>query len=167
MFEYPLLLVFPAAMAFAAAFDLFTMTIPNRISLALVAAFCLIAPISGLPWQTIAIHVATGFGMLVVGIVLFARGVVGGGDAKLLAAASLWLGFDSLFEFLTMVAMLGGVLAVVILAYRKAVPEGFLGQPQWLVKLHSKESGIPYGVAISAAAMILYPASPWFGAMIG
>ena len=37
------LLLFPALMAFAAASDLFTMTISNRVSLALVAGFFALA----------------------------------------------------------------------------------------------------------------------------
>ena len=47
MYELAILTVFPAAVAFAGAMDLFTMTIPNRISLALVAGFAVLAPLAG------------------------------------------------------------------------------------------------------------------------
>jgi prepilin peptidase CpaA len=164
--EYPLLLVFPVAMAFAAAFDLFTMTIPNRISLALVGSFALVAPLLGLDLHTIALHFATGFGVLVVGFVLFTRGWLGGGDAKLLAAAALWLGFDSLLNFLVVVGLLGGVLSLVILAYRRLVPDAFVFGPPWLVRLHAKDSGVPYGIAIGGAALFMYPETRWFTALI-
>jgi prepilin peptidase CpaA len=167
MLEYPLLLVFPLAMTFAAAFDLFTMTIPNKISIALVASFLVVAPLVGLPLETIAIHLATGFGVLVIGFIFFARGWLGGGDAKLLAAASLWLGFEAMPSFMIQVALLGGALSIGILAYRKLVPDGLVVNPAWLAKLHGKDSGVPYGLAIGGAALLAYPDTRWFAALLG
>jgi prepilin peptidase CpaA len=166
MLEYPLLLVFPLAMTFAAAFDLFTMTIPNKISLALVAAFAVVAPMVGLTFETIGIHVLTGGAVLIVGFICFARGWLGGGDAKLLAAAALWLGYDSLPIFMVQVGLLGGVLSVSILAYRRFVPDGMIMNPAWLVNLHTKDSGVPYGIAIGAAALLTYPNTLWFAALL-
>lgn len=166
MFEYPLLLVFPIAMVFAAAFDLFTMTIPNRISMALAAGFILVAPLSGLPVETIGMHLAAGALVLVAGFALFAYNIIGGGDAKLLAAASLWLGFESLDMFLLLVGLLGGVLSCTILAFRVYVPATMFSGPHWLVRLHGKGNGVPYGLAIGAAALWLYPETRWFSALI-
>lgn len=167
MFEYPLLLVFPIAMVFAAAFDLLTMTIPNKISMALVAAFALVAPMSGLPLDVIGMHVATGAGVLILGFFLFARGWLGGGDAKLLAATALWLGFDSLGDFMLTVGFLGGLLSGAILAFRLYVPARMFTGPAWLVRLHGKDNGVPYGLAIGAAALVLYPDTRWFTFLIG
>lgn len=164
MIEYPLLLVFPAAMAFAAAFDLLTMTIPNKISLALVAAFLVVAPLTGLSWASIGLHAATGAAVLVAGFLMFTRGYLGGGDAKLLAASALWLGYDSLPQFLVMTGLLGGLLSVVVLALRR-VPDSYVPGPTWLVRLHSKDSGVPYGLAIGGAALLLYPQTHWFSAL--
>jgi prepilin peptidase CpaA len=164
MLEYPLLLVFPVAMAFAAAFDLFTMTIPNKISLALVASFAVVAPLSGMPLHEIGVHVACGAAVLVVGFGCFLRGWAGGGDAKLLAASVLWLGFESLPQFLLTVGVLGGVLSIVILAFRK-VPDAFLSGPDWLMRLHGKNNGVPYGLAIAGAALLMYPDTRWFTAL--
>lgn len=167
MFEYPLLLVFPVAMVFAAAFDLLTMTIPNKISMALVGSFVLVAPLSGLPLSIIGLHVATGAAVLVACYVLFAFNLLGGGDGKLLAAAALWLGFAALGDFLLTVGVLGGVLSGVILAFRLYVPATLFTGPAWLVRLHGKDNGVPYGLAIGAAALLLYPDTPWFSALIG
>lgn len=166
MLEYPLLLVFPVAMAFAAAFDLFTMTIPNRISLALLAAFAIVAPLSGMPVQTIGLHLATGAGALAIGFFMFMRGWVGGGDAKLFAAAALWLGWDSLGQFAVAIGLFGGLLSLVILAFRRFVPERFVTGPFWLTRLHDKTSGVPYGIAIGAAALVIYPATRWYAALV-
>jgi prepilin peptidase CpaA len=166
MIEYPLLLVFPAAMVFAAAFDLFTMTIPNKISIALVAAFALVAPMSGLPLDAIGVHLATGLGALVIGFLMFVRGWIGGGDAKLMAAAALWIGFDQLGEFLVVIGMLGGLLSVSILLFRRYVPDSLVKGPYWLERLHTQGNGVPYGVAIGAAALLVYPSTHWYSALI-
>ena len=101
---FALFLIFPAAMVFAGSMDLFTMTIPNRISIGMVAGFLVAAPFSSLTLTAFLWHLAAGFSMLVVGILMFSRGWLGGGDAKLLAAATLWLGFDRLFGMLDTLA---------------------------------------------------------------
>ena len=167
MLEYPLLLVFPIAMVFAGAFDLLTMTIPNRISMTLVVAFALVATLSGLSITAIAMHVGASMIVLAAGFFLFVRGWLGGGDAKLLAASALWLGFDSLSQFLLMVGLLGGVLSGLILAFRVYVPGRFLSGPHWLLRLHDKGNGIPYGLAIASAALLIYPDTHWFAVLIG
>jgi prepilin peptidase CpaA len=165
--EYPLLLVFPAAMAFAAAMDLFTMTIPNRVSLALLATFVLAAPLSGMAWTTFLSHFGAGALMLVVGIVMFSRGWLGGGDAKLMAAATLWLGFENLLPFMFWAVLLGGVLAVVILVYRSLVPPLWVANQSWALRLHDNREGIPYGVALAGAGLLIYPSMQWVAGLTG
>lgn len=166
MLEYPLAFIFPFAMAFAAATDLLTMTIPNRLSIGLCAAFFVLAPIAGLDWPDVLSHMAAGSAMLLVGIMLFSLHLIGGGDAKLLAVASLWFGFDHLVLFLAYVAAFGGVLAVAILAYR-STPAGALPLPGWAARLHAKGEGMPYGVAIAAGALVIYPLTNWYAAFAG
>ncbi|NKB16640.1 MAG: peptidase [Sphingomonadales bacterium] len=140
---YPLLLVVSAAMVFAAATDLFTMRIPNWISLVLLAVFVVAAPLSGLPWQTLTLHAVTGLTALALGFGAFMRGYMGGGDAKLLAAGALWVGASHLLEFAVAVGIYGGLLCVVILAFRRLVPSAFVRKPDWLVRLHAPDSGVP------------------------
>ncbi|MEL6373890.1 MAG: prepilin peptidase [Pseudomonadota bacterium] len=165
MFEYTLLFIFPAAMMFAAFFDLFTMTIPNKVSIALVAGFALVAPFSGLPWATIGMHVLAGALMLGVCVFMFWRGWMGGGDAKLLSAAALWIGFDHMLGFATLVAICGGLLAVAILLYRSILPPSWLLGQSWALRLHEKKGGIPYGIAIAAGAIWIYPSTSWFNGL--
>lgn len=166
MLEFALFLCFPAAMAYAASMDLLTMTIPNRISLALIAAFAVAFPLSGIGLTGIAGHVGAGALMLVVGIVMFSQGWLGGGDAKLLAAASLWLGFEHLLGYLIGVVIAGGVLVVCLLYYRQiAMPLCLVGQ-KWAVRLHGKREGIPYGLAIAAGGLWIYPSSAWLSLAI-
>jgi prepilin peptidase CpaA len=163
---YPLIFVFPLAIAYAAAIDLLTMTIPNRLSLGLCVAFVLIAPLAGLTWQDMLLHLAAGSLMLLIAIGLFALGWMGGGDGKLLAAASLWFGFEPLVMFLAYVAVFGGALALIILAYRRS-PAGALPLPDWALRLHAKGEGIPYGLAIAAGALAIYPTTQVYAGLVG
>lgn len=159
---FVLFLIFPAAMVFAGSMDLFTMTIPNRISIGMIAGFLVAAPLSSLGLYGFLWHLAAGAAMLVVGIFMFSQGWLGGGDAKLLAAATLWLGFERLFEYLLYVAMVGGLLAFAILLYRSIAPPLFLLRQDWAMRLHAKSGGIPYGIAIAAGGLCVYPSTVWF-----
>lgn len=162
MIEHAILLVFPAAMAFAAAMDLFTMTIPNKVSIVLVVAFAAAAAVMGIGWHALASHVAAGLLMLVVGIGMFALGWLGGGDAKLLAATALWVGFEHLLNYLLIAGLAGGALAIVILTYRSVMPPLWLARQGWAFRLHSAKSGIPYGIALAAAGLFVFPSTGWF-----
>lgn len=165
--ESILLLVFPAAMAFAAANDLLTMTIPNRVSLVLVAGFAVAAIVAGLPAPTIALHIASGALALIVGFAMFARGWLGGGDAKLLASTALWLGFENLAQYGLLASLAGGALALTVLLYRTWLPPMFMAGPAWALRLHERNAGIPYGIALAAAALWIYPKTEWFTLLAG
>src|SRR3954447_7336606 len=104
------LLLFPALMAFAASSDLLTMTISNRISLILVGGFFVLAVWSGMPLADIGMHVAAAPAVLIRPFPFFARGRIGGGGAKVAAAAALWFGFDQLLNYLANASILGGIL---------------------------------------------------------
>lgn len=149
-------------MALAGSLDLLTMTIPNRLSLALIAAFPLALLCAGLGWAAFAAHLACGLLMLAVGIVMFSRGWLGGGDAKLLAATSLWLGFEHLPGYLMLVALCGGMLALGILFYRRLAPPLWLTSQAWALRLHDRTVGIPYGIALAVAALWIYPSTLLF-----
>ena len=167
MYDLAILTVFPAAVAFAAAMDVFTMTIPNRISLALVAAFVLLAPMMGLgPWA-MASHFGAGLVVLAGGILLFIPGWIGGGDAKLAAAVALWLGFDHVLIFLLCASLVGGSLATTILALRQLPMPVMIAAQPWAARLHSRGGGIPYGVALAIGALWVYPHTAWFTGLAG
>src|ERR1700761_8957497 len=159
------LLFFPALMAFAAASDLFTMTISNRVSLALAAGFLVLAFVSGMSVPDILMHLAAGATVLVVAFACFAFGWVGGGDAKVAAGAALWLGFAHLLNYLLYASLFGGALTLGLLQFRQwPLPYALAGQP-WLLKLHAKETGIPYGIALAVGALMIYPETEWIEAI--
>ena len=164
--ELCLLVLFPSLMAYAAASDLLTMTIPNRLSLALVAGFVPLAWLGGLGGQAILLHVAAGAAMLAVTFAMFAFGWIGGGDAKLAAATALWLGFSALPDYLFIATIGGGVLTLAILALRFFPLPGFALGWTWLCRMHDRGTGVPYGIALAAAALAVYPQSEiWIAAL--
>src|SRR5260221_7071498 len=142
------LLLFPALMAFAAASDLFTMTISNRISLALAAGFLILALLSGMALYDILSHVGAGATVLVAAFACFAMGWVGGGDAKLAAAPALWFGFSHLMNYLLYASVLGGGLTLMLLQFRQwPLSYPFTGQSR-LLRLHRNVTGNPYRIAL-------------------
>lgn len=157
MLEIALLVFFPFMLAFAGASDLFTMTISNRISLALIGGFVVLALWIGLSWQAVGMHFLAGFMMLVITFGMFTRGWMGGGDAKLASATALWFGFGHLLEYVLVASALGGFLTIFLLQVR-AVPLPRLCHGwEWAQRLHDTKTGIPYGIALSAAALAIYP----------
>jgi prepilin peptidase CpaA len=161
LLEIARLLLFPSLMAFAATSDLLTMTISNRISLALVASFLALALICGLRAEAVLWHGGAGLLVLTAGLVLFARGLVGGGDVKLAAASALWLGFGRLADYALLGALLGGALTFALLGFRTLPLPGFLARQDWITRLHDLDAGIPYGIALAAAALLIYPSTDW------
>src|SRR5438477_4584084 len=137
------LLLFPAIMAFAASSDLLTMTISNRISLVLTGGFFVLAVANGMAPMDVLAHLAAAVCVLVVAFVCFARGWVGGGDAKLAAASALWFGFDHLLDYLVYASLFGGALTIALLFFRMMpIPRPLVGQ-QWVERLHQKNCGVP------------------------
>lgn len=160
-----LLHLFPLLMAFAAAFDLLTMRIPNWITLALIGLFAVSVLVIGVPLNQVGLHLAVGFGVLVVAFLLFIPGWIGGGDAKFAAAIGLWMGVQSVGSFLVYSAIAGGVLTVILLLYRWTIPAKILPKVEWLTRLHDKKVGAPYGIALAAGAMFAFAKTPIFAAL--
>ena len=155
------LTLFPAMMAFAASSDLFTMTIANRVSLILIGGFGLLAIMSGMGVQDVLLHVGAGASVLVVAFALFSFGWIGGGDAKLAAATALWFGFNHLFDYLIYSSILGGALTFLLIQFRMfPLPHVLVGR-DWIERLHRRGGGIPYGIALAAAALLVYPHTEW------
>ena len=155
------LTLFPAMMAFAASSDLLTMTIANRVSLILIAGFVLLAAMTGMSLAQIGVHAGAAAAVLVAAFVCFAFGWIGGGDAKLAAVTALWLGFAHLADYLVYASLLGGALTLALIQFRTMpLPQLFAGR-EWAERLHRPDGGVPYGVALAAAALLVYPHTEW------
>jgi prepilin peptidase CpaA len=159
------LTLFPATMAFAASSDLFTMTIANRVSLTLVAGFFLLALLTGMSPAAVGWHLGAGAVVLVISFGLFSFGWIGGGDAKLASATALWFGFAHLLDYLLYASIFGGALTLLLIQFRMLpLPRLFAGR-EWIERLHCPGGGVPYGIALAAAALVVYPHTEWMAAL--
>jgi prepilin peptidase CpaA len=153
--EILVLVALPALLTVAAGWDLASFTIPNFLSIALTALFAVFAVTVGLSWHAAGWHLLAGLVGLCIGFALFALRYIGGGDAKLFAAVALWLGFSDLLPYALLASVFGGALTLGLLVVRRwPLPAMLLNYP-WIVKLHDSRSGIPYGVALAAGAVVL------------
>jgi prepilin peptidase CpaA len=154
------LAVFPAGVIVAALKDATSFTIPNWISAGLVLAFLPVALILHMPWDAVGVCALSAFAALVCGMGLFALGWCGGGDAKLLAACALWLGWPGVMTFLLATGVAGGLLAAGLITARKGMIGALIGAgPGWLGRLMRPEEDLPYGLAIAVGALAAFPSS--------
>jgi len=162
-----ILTLFPVLMAYAALSDVMTMTISNWVSIILVAAFCGLALWTAMPLQEFVWDASCALCVLAVTFFFFARGWIGGGDAKLASATALWMGWENLDEYSMLFALFGGVLTLVILYFRFAPMPAFVDTFAWMRRLRDKSNGVPYGVALASAGLMVYPqTSLWLSVAI-
>jgi prepilin peptidase CpaA len=137
-----LLLILAVMLLIAAVGDIRTRIIPNRLNIAIA----LLAPVwwwaTGEHSGAMLLHLAFAAGALALFGALFAAGMMGGGDVKLITALALWLPPLGLLQMLVWMALAGGVLTVIMLIIHgvRRAP----GKPE-----------VPYGVAIVAATFLV------------
>ena len=91
---------------------------------------------------------------------MFAMNWIGGGDAKLFAAAGLWLGWPAALNYLAITALAGGALALLLLSLRAPAFRPLAQMaPPWIGRLASPGENVPYGVAIAIGALAAFPQS--------
>ena len=148
------LVVYVGGLTTAAAFDIVSLIIPNRVVVAVFGAAALGLLTASADPSVWGWHMGASFGVLTVGAILFFFGLWGAGDAKLLAAAALAGGIDGLPTLVLWTAVSGGVLAVVLLGLRRLPGSLKERWPARCRHLMEQNSGVPYGVAIAAGAII-------------
>ncbi|MGI9351719.1 MAG: A24 family peptidase [Rhizobiaceae bacterium] len=161
MLESSLILFFPFLMIYAAISDLFSMTISNKVSLILMAGFMVFAYLIGMDWQTIGWHWVMFAIVLSVGFGLFAIGAIGGGDAKLAASTALWFGWEHILEYVYISSILGAILTLLVVFFRAQQLPIRVSGIEWIERIYKTDNGIPYGIALGAGALLVYPGTPW------
>lgn len=159
-----LIYIFPAMLVIAAVSDVVRYEIPNWVSVVLAVGYILIALLNGAGFAQLASHVMAGAAVFALGAVLFYFRAFGGGDVKLLAASAVWVGWHDLFPYLIVVALAGGIVTLLLLVIRCVNKlAGNANDPlmtedesAWLSRLLSPERGVPYGVAISLAGLLVF-----------
>ena len=125
----------------AAICDIRSYIIPNSLSIALILLFILRVVFIATPLLAIGVDILTAGVIFLLGLFLFSRSMFGGGDVKLLAALTLCVGLLGAPRLLLVMSLVGGLLALLILAIRRL---------HWAQQAHL-DRRIPYGVAIAAA----------------
>lgn len=156
--------LFPLLFAVAGVGDVMTRRIPNRLILFTAMLFLPLALLAGMPAWMVGGHVLTAMALLAFGYCLFLAGALGGGDAKMMAVAGLWLGYPSSIYFAGFSVLTGGVLAVAFGGWylarrRSSVHGGRPGQPPG-----PPAPNVPYGLALAAGAIFAMPLSWWMQA---
>jgi prepilin peptidase CpaA len=168
LMQSALVFVFPAMVIVAGLKDLTSYTIPNWISLVLIGTFFPAALLLGLPLGFLGISAGVGLAALLAGMVMFALGWIGGGDAKLFAASALWLGWPAFVPFLMITCVMGGALALALLLLRSNQLQAFVpSNPRWLFRLATPGENVPYGVAIAVGGLAAFSTSSIGVAFVG
>jgi len=121
--------------------DLRSRIISNKLNLAIA----LLAPVwwwaNGLSlYPDIAFQLGIAVAVFALFTGLFALGMMGGGDVKMLGAIALWLPLQAMSTLIIVMALIGGVVTLVTVAHHRMTRR--IGQPE-----------IPYGVAIALAGL--------------
>jgi len=152
-----ILYLFYATIICAALQDVAQLRISNAFPVVVVGLFGAWLAVVGVEidiWKNALAFVVT----LAVGSLLFARGWLGGGDVKLLAAIALWFDISGGLALLAYVSIGGGLLALVFIIARRLLPAPKNGgvRPPAL----RPRGPIPYGLAIATGALLC---AAWHG----
>jgi prepilin peptidase CpaA len=155
----------PVLMIVAAMTDVTSFRIPNWLTATIAILFVPMAYATGMPLLDFGWHLAGGAILFVIGYLLFAVGVFGGGDAKLMAAAGLWFGTDLTVPFLLMTAIAGGALAIGVSAWSAFMVmwEIHAGDQNPTIdkQLKKIKPKLPYGFAFAVGAILAFPQTWW------
>ena len=155
------LVVLLVVLVHSAVSDILSLRIRNE-ALALGTLAFLPATFSiGMPAADIAAAIAASLAVLAGGFVLFSLKVIGGGDAKLAAVAVLWCGAGQAIPFLSHSAILGGLLALLLLAVRRLLRGYGGGRLRAIVSLQEGRREMPYGVALAVGVFTVLPHTAW------
>lgn len=159
-----------AGLLWACKTDFMTMTIPNRVTLVIGAAFVpayLGAHLAGLPvFQGPVAHLAALVLMLGLTFVMFMLRVWGAGDSKLASAVALWIGLQGFMMFMLSMAIAGLVLIAVVYGIRKLPLHDRFPVGSWPARLYAGEKNLPYGIAIVAGAVAAMTVQGCFGVLL-
>jgi len=156
------LVLFTVVLIYAALQDATTLKIRNGVVAVLLAGFLVLAPLAGFGLTDIAANAAIAGAVLLATFALFSFGWIGGGDAKLAAATALWLGLDQTLVFVVYSALIGGGLALLLLAFRTVPLPHVMQEREWIARLHTPRMGLPYGLALAPAGLLAFPSTQWF-----
>lgn len=146
-------------MIVSAVGDVLSRRIPNLLVLLIAALFFPVAWVHGMPAAEMLMNTGAGMVLLMAGFVAFTFGFLGGGDAKLMGAAGLWLGFSALPQLLVMTILAGGILGLGVLLWSFVMFQAQFRRPELTRQLAWVKPSVPYGYAIAAGTIMAFPES--------
>jgi len=161
MIHFLSLTLFPVLMIVAGTGDALAMRISNRLVLLIAILFFPMALFTGMPLGIFGLHLAAGAALFIAGFIIFSLGLFGGGDAKLLAAAGLWIGWPDVLPFLVMTALAGGVLAFVVGSWSMVNMSSEIKDGPIFKRFGKIKPSVPYGYAFAIGALLVFPQSWW------
>lgn len=158
---YAALIILVSVNIAAAISDLTSMKIRNELIIVLLVSYVVIAPLAGISLETMLQSALIALCILIVSSIMFGFGWIGGGDAKLAAATSLWMGSYLTQTYLVNAAIIGLGLTVTIIVARNY--RGIISERCPICsRILTKGEGVPYGVALALGALLTLPNSSWF-----
>jgi prepilin peptidase CpaA len=161
------MLAFTLTMVYSGVTDLTTFKIHNRPIVLSLAAYAVVAPLAGRGTCDIGLNLTAAAIVLAVGFCLFSFGWIGGGDAKLASVTVLWCGADQTFAYAAYAALLGGVLSVLIALLRLQPAPAWFDRLGWVARLRDPRGGMPYGVAMAVAGLLIFRNTSWVSEALG
>lgn len=153
-------------LVFAAARDVATRLIPDTVSI-VIALTGLLARLSA-GWQDAGLSLLIGLGLFGLMLPLAARGMLGGGDVKLMSALAVGLAPEDTWNFLVATIFAGGALGVAYILGRHLVPQTrvaggatllrrVMAVEAWRVR---RRGPLPYAVAIAVGGILVLLSLP-------
>ncbi|MBA3668148.1 MAG: prepilin peptidase [Sphingomonas sp.] len=142
-FTLVLLGLLALTLVWIAVVDLRTLTISNRVNLAIALAAPLYWWSAGVAfWPDGGIRVGVAVAVFLLFAIAFYVGAMGGGDVKLAAALALWFPPAATLLLVVLTSLAGGVLTLIVMGTHRACKKE--GRPE-----------VPYGVAIAFGGLWL------------
>jgi prepilin peptidase CpaA len=146
-------LAFVSLLFWAALSDFLSFKIPNFISILLVLLYFFALLPSNWDFSQLVSNLTTAVGVLTICFLLFIRGYIGGGDAKLIAAISLWTGVEGLSTFIFFTTLSGGGIALLLISFRYFTLSEKLKKICCIKQLYDEKTYVPYAIAIAGGAL--------------
>lgn len=148
---------FAGLLCWAAISDISRFIIPNAVCLGMIVLFPAYGMSAGISIDWIG-HLVTASAMFGIGFLFFVLRLTGGGDVKMLVAASLWAGPSLILPFLATVAIAGGILSILTMTRLNVFRLRPNSGPSFGVRMGAAmKAHVPYGVAIAAGGlMVIY-----------
>jgi prepilin peptidase CpaA len=158
-FQLVIKIIYAATLCYGCVSDIRSLKIPNAVSVIVLALFFLNALLSG-PTDGFTKHIIVAGSALLLGFGVFAAGLMGAGDIKLITALMLWAGPQNGFVFLIVMTFVGGLFAGLLLITRTSMavwPSAQNYIPSRRLRTWAQRGIFPYGIAICTAGLVLMP----------